>query len=222
MQALAIIWAPIQTLERAAEERRVLLGFGVVGLCSALGLLGSIILVLGGVTRAQLNQSQLDLPQDVIGNLISAAEIGTIVLSATWFFASWIAISLLMQLTTRFFGGSGSFSAMLAVVGYSFMPLVLNGVLALFIAAGQVALDPGSTTSVAVGYLGTLIGYAFFFWQVALVVIGASFARRIGYGESAGSCAISCAGCFGSIIVIGIALAIVIPVILSAAGSGAQ
>ena len=154
----------------------------------------------------------------MLDGLVSASEIGTIILSTISPFLTWIVISLLMQLTTRFFGGSGSFSAMFAVVGYSFVPLALGGVLVEFTTLGQVALGPGTATSVAVGYLGTLIGYAFFFWQVALVVIGAAFARRIGYGESAGSCAISCAGCLGSIIVLGIVLAIAIPVILSATG----
>jgi hypothetical protein len=37
---------------------------------------------------------------------------------------------------------------------------------------------------------------------MVLVVIGAAFARRVGYGESAGSCAISCSGCIGLIILV--------------------
>lgn len=208
-------------MRRSAEGQRVLLGFGVVTICAALGLLNAIITVLGGVTRAQFERSQLDIPPDILDGLISATEVGTIILSATSSFLWWIVVSLLMQLTTRFFGGNGPFSSMLAVVGLSFMPLALGVVVTGLTTVIQVILDPGSTASVAVGYLGMLLGYAFSFWHAVLVVIGASLARRIGYGESAGSCAISCAGCFGSIIVLGVVLAIAIPVILSAAG-GAQ
>jgi hypothetical protein len=39
------------------------------------------------------------------------------------------------------------------------------------------------------------------------VVIGTSLTRRIGYGESAGSCAISCVSCLGLIIVVAVLLA---------------
>ncbi len=222
MEALAIIWAPVQTLERAANERRMLPGLVVVTICAILGLLSATIAVLGSVTRARFERSQLDLPPDVIDDFIATTEVSTIILSIASPFLWWMVVSLLMQLTTRFFGGNGPFSVMLAVVGLSFVPLALSSVLTGFTTAAQVALDPGSATSVAIGYLGLLLGYAFSLWQVVLVVIGAAFARQIGYGESAGSCAISCAGCLGSIIVLGIVLAIAIPVILSATGGGAQ
>ena len=53
MMALEVIWAPVPAMRRVAEERRVLLGFGVVTICAVLGLLNAVIAVLGGVTGAQ-------------------------------------------------------------------------------------------------------------------------------------------------------------------------
>jgi len=100
----------------------------MVTVCAILGLLNAIIAVLGGVTRAQFEQSQLDLPPDVIDDLIAANEVGTIILSTTSSFLWWIAIYFLVQLTTRFFGGSGPFSTTLAVMGVSFVPLALGGI----------------------------------------------------------------------------------------------
>ena len=46
-----------------------------------------------------------------------------LVLSVLAPFVWWIAVSLAMQLVTRFFGGEGPLSAMLAVVG---VPLALG------------------------------------------------------------------------------------------------
>jgi hypothetical protein len=111
-----------------------------------------------------------------------------------------------MQLATRFFGGSGPLSAMLAVVGVAGVPLAL-GVLAQGLATGlQIALGVDSTTGVMVGTLGGLFALAALVWHVVLVVIGAALARGIGYGEAAGSCAVSCAGCLGLIILVSVVL----------------
>jgi len=99
----------------------------------------------------------------MLNSLVSATEIRTIILSTISPFLTWMVVSLLMQLTTRFFGGSGSFSTMLAVVGTSFVPLALGAVLTEFTTAGQVLLDPGSIVSLAVGNLGVALGYGFFF-----------------------------------------------------------
>ena len=63
-------------------------------------------------------------------------------------------------------------------------------------------------------------GLAFLLWHVALVGIGAAFARRVGYGESAGSCAISCAGCIGLILIVVLVFVVLVVVIVGAAGSG--
>jgi hypothetical protein len=42
----------VSTLARVAEERRVLLGFGVVALTAALGLIFDSVLVLGDFMQA--------------------------------------------------------------------------------------------------------------------------------------------------------------------------
>ena len=57
---------------------------------------------------------------------------GVVVSSALTLFVVWIGVSLIMQLVTRFFNGSGPLPAVLAVVGISGVPL------ALFAAAGLV------------------------------------------------------------------------------------
>ena len=67
--------------------------------------------------------------------------------------------------------------------------------------------------------MGGLIGLAAFLWFAALVVIGAALARRVGYGESAGSCAISCAGCLGLIIVLAVAIVALAAIVAGASGS---
>ena len=69
------------------------------------------------------------------------------------------------------------------------------------------------------GLLSFLLWLAALVWFVILVVIGAAFARRVGYGESAGSCAISCAGIVGLILVVGVILAAAVAAIIGAAGS---
>ena len=58
-------------------------------------------------------------------------------------------------------------------------------------------------------YLVSLVGLGFSLWYVVLVVIGAAPARDIGYGESAGSCALSC---------VGLAVLIIVGVIAAAVG----
>ena len=69
------------------------------------------------------------------------------------------------------------------------------------------------------GLLSFLLWLAALVWFVVLVVIGAAFARRVGYGESAGSCAISCAGLVGLILVVVVIVAVVVAAIVGAVGS---
>ena len=224
MGALAVIWAPVSTLARVAEERRVLLGFGVVALYAALGVAGSAIAVFGGLTQAQFQQPGAQpLPpgfEDVL-DYIGAVSLVSAVLYP---FALWLLVSGLMQLVTRFFGGTGPFSAMLAVVGVAQVPLVISTALAIPITGLQIVLGPpdqsGTSVATVLGLLSALLGLAFLLWHVALVVIGAASARRVGYGESAGSCAISCAGCVGLILIVVLVLAVLVAVIAGAAGSG--
>jgi hypothetical protein len=191
-----------------AAERNVLAGFIVTAAYAALSLIAATAAVLGGVTRAQFEGQPTPpgLPPDLLDNIVAATEIATLLFSVLFPFVWWILISLVMQLATRFFGGSGPLSAMLAVVGVAGVPLAL-GALAQALATGlQIALGVDSTSGVAVGTMGGLLPLAALVWHVVLVVIGASLARRIGYGEAAGSCAVSCAGCLGLIILVSVVL----------------
>jgi hypothetical protein len=121
-------------------------------------------------------------------------------------FVWWISVSLAMQLATRLFGGSGPLAAMFAAVGVAGVPLAL-GALAQVLATGlQVALGVESTAGMVSGLLGGLLALAAFVWHVVLVVVGAALARRMGYGEAAGSCAVSCVGCLGLIILVAVVL----------------
>ena len=220
MEALAVIWAPIRTLASVAEERRVLLGFVVTALYAALSLVGAGFAVLGGLTRAQFQQS--GGPPPGFNDLLPAFNVSIVVFAVVWPFVFWLLVSGLMQLVTRFFGGTGPFSGMLAVVGLGQAPLVILSVVGLLIGGLQIALGPGSSAATVLGSLNALLSLAAFLWFAALVVVGAAFARRVGYGQSAGSCAISCAGCAGLIIlafVVIIAIVVVITGTLNSAGT---
>ena len=191
-----------------AEERNVLAGFIVTAVYAVLSLAAAAIAVLGGVTRAQFEGQPAPpgLPPDLLDNIVAATEIATLLFSVLSPFVWWVLISLVMQLATRFFGGSGPLPAMLAAVGVAGVPLAL-GALAQALATGlQVALGVDGAAGVMAGTLGGLLALAALVWHVVLVVIGAALARRIGYGEAAGSCAVSCAGCLGLIILVGVVL----------------
>lgn len=117
---------------------------------------------------------------------------------------------------TRFFGGDGPFSGILTVVGVAQVSSVIVGVIGIAIASLRIALGPESPTTTIVGLLGSLLGLAALLWFAALVVVGTAFARRIGYGESTGSCAISCVGCVGLIV---LGSVVIIAVIVAVAGT---
>ena len=185
----------------------MLVGFVVTAVYAALSLAAAAISALGGVTRAQFQGQPPGLPPDVLENLAVATEIATLVFSVLLPFVWWISISLAMQLVTRYFGGEGPLSAMLAVVGVAEVPLALGSLVQALATGLQVALGVESTAGVIAGLLGGLIMLATLVWHVVLVVIGAALARRIGYGESAGACAVSCLGCLGLIILVGVVLA---------------
>jgi hypothetical protein len=222
--ALAVIWAPVSTLARVAEERRVLLGFGVVALYAALGLAVSAIAVFGGLTQAQFQQPGAQPLPPGFEDVLDYVGAVSLVSAVLYPFVLWLLVSGLMQLVTRFFGGTGPFSATLAVVGVAQVPLVISTALAIPITGLQIVLGPqdqsGASVATVLGLLSALLGLAFLLWHVALVVIGAASARRVGYGESAGSCAISCAGCVGLILIVVLVLAVLVAVIAGAAGSG--
>jgi hypothetical protein len=204
-----VLWAPVRVLRDAAEERRVLAGFVVTAVYAALSLVAAALGVIGGVTRAQLPQRGANppgMPPDLLENLVVATEVATLVLAVVSPFVWWIAVSLVMQLLTRFFGGEGPFSAMLAVVGVAGVPLALGSLVQVLATGLQVALGVESAAGVVAGLLGGLLALAALVWHVVLVVIGAALARRIGYGEAAGSCAVSCVGCLGLIILVTVVL----------------
>jgi Yip1 domain len=217
--ALAVIWSPVSTLRRAAEERRVLLGFGVVALYAALNLIIAAVDVLGGLTTGALNPN--DFPGVPPELLESFTRLGVwFVISAVFSpFVGWAVVSLLMQLVTRFFGGTGLLSGMFAVVGIAAVPLVIATAIELPVTLLQAAVGPESTVTTILDLLLLAIVLAAYAWNVALVIIGAAFARRIGYGESAGSCAISCAGCSALILIVVVALGILVAIMLEAVGS---
>jgi hypothetical protein len=177
---VAVIWSPLRVLRDAAAERKVLTGFVVMAVYAGLSLAAAAVAVLGGVTRAQFQGQPAgpELPSDLLENLMVATEVATLIFSVLAPFVWWIAVSLVMQLATRFFGGSGPLPAMLY-----------------------------STAGTTIGLLGGLFALAAFVWHVVLVVIGAALARGMGYGESAGSCAVSCVGCLGLIILVAVVLA---------------
>ena len=196
-------------LRDAAERRRVLAGFVVMAVYAALSLAAAAIAVLGGVTRAQFSQGPAvppGLSPKLLENVMVAAEVATLVFPVLSPLVWWISVSLAMQLATRLFGGSGPLAAMFAAVGVAGVPLAL-GALAQVLATGlQVALGVESTAGLVSGLLGGLLSLAAFVWHVVLVVVAAALARRMGYGEAAGSCAVSCVGCLGLIILVAVVL----------------
>lgn len=119
-------------------------------------------------------------------------------------FVVGLGVSLIMQLVTRFFNGSGPLPAVLAVVGISGVPIALSAAAGLVLTSVQAALGAQGTTPTTLGCVGGLRGFAALVWFVVLVVIGASQARGLDYAESAGSCTVSCVGCAGLIILVGL------------------
>ena len=186
----------------------MLVGFIVTAVYAALSLVAAAVAVLGGVTRAQFEGQTTPprLPPDLLDNIVAATEIITLIFAVLSPFVWWLLVSLVIQLATRFFGGSGPLSAMLAAVGVAGVPLALGALAQAFATGLQVALGVESTAGVMVGTLGGLLALAALVWHVVLVVIGAALARGIGYGEAAGSCAVSCAGCLALIILVGVVL----------------
>jgi hypothetical protein len=201
--ALAVIWAPVSTLARVAEERRVLLGFGVVAFLAVLGLIISVVDILGGVTTSQFTPQNIpDLPPNFYESANSIVPVALLINAVVSPFVWWLVIALLMQLVTRFFGGVGPLSGMLAVVGVAYIPVIIVAVLQIPVTGLQAVLGPGGSGATIIGTLLGLLSLAATIWNAALAVIGAAFARRVGYGASAGSCAISCAGCVGLILIL--------------------
>src|SRR5215210_6447326 len=177
MEALAVLWAPVRTLSRVAEERRVLLAFGVTALYAALGLVSGALVFLGSSLQERFEAQGQPLPPGFEG-FIAAFSVIAILLAVLTPFVYWLLVAGLMHLVTRFFGGSGPFSGTLAVVGVAQAPLVVSSVLAIPLTGLQIALAPDPSLGLAgtlVGLLSGLIGLAAFLWFTSLVVIGSSF-----------------------------------------------
>lgn len=212
---MRVIYSPVAAMEAAAREQRVGVGFGVVALSAVLGAISAVVSVAGGNVAGQLTpQNFPQVPPDVLSNLTTFIEIGVPVSAAISPFVWLLLVTLLMQLVTGFFGGSGPISAMFAVVGVAHVPFLIAGVIGLLLSGVSAAID----SAVILGISDILLT-PFLIWHVALLVIGASFARSVSYGESGGSCSISCAGCLGVIVVVIIGLAL-IGVLAGAAGGG--
>ncbi|QIN80389.1 hypothetical protein GBA65_19815 [Rubrobacter marinus] len=218
MGALSVIWSPVAALSRVAEERRVLSGFAVTALYAALSLVATAVAFFGGLAEAQLGAGGAPVPPEV-QDLLVPFSIVALLFAAVWPFVFWLLVSGLMHLVTRFFGGTGPFSATLAAVGVAGVPFVVYAALGLPLSGLQVVLGPESAAGAILGLLSSLLGLAALLWFAALVVVGVALARRVGYGESAGSCAISCAGCAGLILLVGVVLAVLVALVAGAAGS---
>jgi len=214
-----VIWRPVRTLRLVAEERRALPGLVVVALYAALSLVVSTAFVLGGATRRSIEQQppQPGLPPGFRETLVQMSGVAVPALALLSQLVIWVVVSLLMQLATRFFGGTGPLSAMLGVVGAAQAPFLVSVALGAALTGLQFLAGAGTPVGAALGSLVSLVGIGFFLWYVVLVVIGAALARNVGYAESAGSCAISCVGLGVLIILVVIVAAIVIFTTVNAA-----
>lgn len=223
MSVISVIWSPVRTLREVAEGRRVLAGFLVVAAGAVLSLISSAIFIFTGLLQTQFEAffeaTQGQLPPELQENFVALTGVSSLILAVLWPFVIWVVVSLVMQLVTRFFGGEGPLSAMFAAVGVAYLPYVLSTLVSTPLQTLQVALDPTSVAAGILGLLGGLLSIVFLAWFVVLVVIGAAQARNISYGESTGSCAISCGGCLGLIIGVVVVLGVVVSIIAGAAGS---
>jgi hypothetical protein len=206
--AIAVIWAPVRTLREVAAERRVLAGFLVTATYAVLGLIASAILVFGGLLEEQLQLGGAGLPPGALEGILVATQAGTLVFSVITPFLWWLLVSVAMHLVTRFFNGSGPFAATLAVVGVAQAPFVISALVGILSTSLQAGLGVESAVGSVVGLIGSLLGFGALIWHVALVVVGAALARNIGYGESTGSCAISCVGLFLLIVVVAVVVGV--------------
>lgn len=205
-------------MERTAREGRTVIGFGVVALWALLSLISAAIYVLGGLTEAQFTpQNFPELPPEVLQNITTWTMVIVPVISVLSPFIWWILVSLLMQLSTRLFGGRGGLSRMLAVIGMACMPFALGALIQIPLTGLQAVAGTQSTAAAVLGVLGSLLGILILSWHMVLVVIGAMQARQVSYKESAGACALSCVGCGGLVLVVSVVIIVIIAVISAAA-----
>lgn len=220
MVAISAIWSPVRAMETVARERRVVAGFGVIALAAILGLISSAISVFGGSITGQINPQDFpDIPPNVLGNFVTALQVGLPVSAVLSPFVWWLVITLVMQLVTRFFGGTGPISAMFATMGVAYAPFLISGVIGIPLVGVLAVVDQQGVVATILGLVNLLLTIAFLVWHVALIIIGARFAREISYGQSGGSCAISCVGCGGLVLITTIVL-VVIGIAVGSSGAG--
>ena len=193
--AVRVIWSPAEAMANVARERKLGTGFGVIVLAALLGLIVSAVSIFAGTSGTQLNpQNFPTIPSDTLRSMESFIKVGIPVISVLVPFVWWVGVSFVMQLVTRFFGGNGPLSTMFAVIGVAYVPLLVGSLVNYLLTGLRVVVGTQSGAAVAIGLISTVLILAFLVWHVALIVVGASFAREISYGQSGGSCAISCVG----------------------------
>ena len=218
MEYVSVLWRPVDALAHVARERNVLVGFAVVALWAVVGLISSGIGIATGATTRAFEQNP-EIPPELVTVLRQVTGVGALVFSALAPFLWWIVLAGLMYLITGFFGGRGPFPAMLAVTGVAMIPWVVQSLVGIPLAALQLALGNPSSAGGLAGTAGltgisVLLGLGALAWHIALVVIGGRFAREVTYGQSGGSCALSCVGCLGIAFVLTLLLAL-IPLLLA-------
>ena len=206
-------------MERVGGERKAALGFGVVLVWALVSLVSAVILVFTGFDVGQISSGVQGLPQEAVEGAVTTAQVGVPIISALYPFVWWAIVALVMHLVTRFFGGSGPLSGTFAVVGLACVPFVISSLVSVLVTGLQSVAGVQSAVSGVLGAIELLVIIAALGWHVILVVIGASFARRVGYGQSSGSCAISCVGLAG--LVIGLLVVLGIIIALATGGAGA-
>jgi hypothetical protein len=91
---------------------------------------------------------------------LAVTKVATLVLLALAPFVWWVRISLVMQFVTRFFGGEGPLSAMLAAIGVAGVSLALSALFQVLGSGLQVALGVESIAGTVAGLLGRLVALA--------------------------------------------------------------
>ena len=206
-------------MERVGGERKAALGFGVVLVWALVSLVSAVILVFTGIDVGQISSGVQGLPQEAVEGAVTTAQVGVPIISALYPFVWWAVVALVMHLVTRFFGGSGPLSGTFAVVGLACVPFVISSLVSVLVTGLQAVAGVQSAVSGVLGAIDLLVIIGALGWHVVLVVIGASFARRVGYGQSSGSCAISCVGLAG--LVIGLLVVLGVIIALATGGAGA-
>ena len=218
-EAVRAIWSPVAAMENVARERKLGTGFGVIVLAALLALAFSAISVFTGNAGTQINPQDFPtIPPETLRSMETAIKVGLPVFSVLVPFVWWIGVSLVMQLVTRFFGGNGPLSAMFAVVGVAYVPFLISGVVSFLLTSLQRLIGVPSAAASVIGIISFLLVLGFVVWHVALVIIGASFAREVSYGQSGGSCAISCVGFVVLVVLLILAAILIIALATGALG----